>query len=1510
MDLGQIRIRFGADTSGLDRGFSHARKQTASFAKDAGKSATVNFGADTRSLESGVSSGRKALTGFQKDAQKAGEVQLSADDRQLQSGVSSGRKAISGLATYAKAAGSLVFRGDAAPLTSAISSARRQIGGFKGFADRAKSVLFDGDVAALSSATAAAGRLLSSFHGNAQKYSEVVFEGDAAPLASAAQSAESSLNNVGAAAGMGGLGGSLLGLKGLLGVAGVAGGMTLVGNSAIGLNSSLEQSEIAFNTMLGSGAKARSFLDELATFAAKTPFEFPDLVQASKRMFAYGFEAKQVKPLLVAVGDTTAAMGSGAAGIDAVTTALGQMKAGTVAQLGEINQLTEQGIPALELLGQHLGVTAGEARDMVSEGKVSADQFIAAFKAFATENYGGLMAKQAKTAGGAWSTIMDSIQMGSATAFKPAFTEVSNLGQAIAGFVSGAGFESWTQRTASSLDKAISKAKDFGAEIKTALSPPDPSGPVGEGQKTGAGGDGFISGLVGSLQSGWGMLKGVFSQIRSGVSELASTLGPYLAPALRDVKAGFAALQPAIKPLGAFLGGVLTGAFRTVATVAGTALVGALRVGALAFRGIATAVGWVGQKLTPFTPQLRTIGQVVGTVLGTVVVGAVGKSVQALGWLVRYIPVVGRVAAPAFGLLGRVIVGASKIAQVALRGLGTVMGWASKFVVRGARLIGSGVSTAWRFVGSQTSRIWGGVRSFFGATWNFLTSRAKSGAGAIRSGVSTAWNKVRSGTTTVYNGIKSFLSGIWNGLRSFVVGRADSLRSGVGRAWDGLRSWTSKSYTAIKDSMSSTVRSAADAVESRVGKLWGWLKSTWISMKEGTAAAFTAIGDFMTNPIAAARDTLRGIWNSILDGVAKVLDAVKLGGLADTVRGAKWGDGSSGGSGGSGGGGSNRRTPSTGRPVAMAAGGVLAQDSTGGVSDGTMPRAVYGEGLPGQGPQRETYAVHGRKDNIPYGEAFANSVGMTMVPDRSGNDGEKAHHHPKGFARGGVASAKRPLEAWRARGVPMHAKGRIWDAGGGAGQYGATNNSLWDKETLKRAKQIIDRFPVAVNTYENHPPGYPQYRGSSLDAWAYAGRGTPIGYPSPHNEVKRYIETALSSGLQWTLGEGDAGHSGGERHVHATWAPNGAVGSGGYKGGGGFSVPNPLQLLFDRLWKPIQSKIDGFDKEMQSGMVLRAGAGKTAKDAIGGIHDWIDDKIPDTLGFGGGSGGPGTNFSGGGTAAKNRELGKKMNEAAGWGSQWSALDSLWNKESGWNHLAQNPTSSAYGIPQAMTSAHNMPKGYGPPGGDPAVQIDWGLGYIGGRYGDPNAAWAHSQNVGWYEKGGLIPGKPGQHKPVLAEAGEVVLPRGVSGAFLRFADAIDRTAGAAREHRVDASRQIFGAAALAPSEAIGRSAARARLSDILRSASLPPTDFTAAGTADRRGASRMSSTDVSALVNAIRGLREGGEGKLMRLHPDDLADLAVAVSHITTSPLMGERINHELAEVIRKRRRLREGKAAN
>ncbi|MFE4370161.1 transglycosylase SLT domain-containing protein [Streptomyces sp. NPDC056835] len=97
------------------------------------------------------------------------------------------------------------------------------------------------------------------------------------------------------------------------------------------------------------------------------------------------------------------------------------------------------------------------------------------------------------------------------------------------------------------------------------------------------------------------------------------------------------------------------------------------------------------------------------------------------------------------------------------------------------------------------------------------------------------------------------------------------------------------------------------------------------------------------------------------------------------------------------------------------------------------------------------------------------------------------------------------------------------------------------------------------------------------------------------------------------------------------------------------------------------------------------------------------------------------------TVAEVKAIARQMVPA----DQFQCFSNLVNKESTWNYLAQNPSSGAYGLVQALPGS-KMSSAGADWRTNPATQIKWGLSYMNSdRYGSPCAAWAFSQANGWY-----------------------------------------------------------------------------------------------------------------------------------------------------------------------------------
>lgn len=219
----------------------------------------------------------------------------------------------------------------------------------------------------------------------------------------------------------------------IAGVAGLSAALAGLGAVAVRSAAQMEQTEKAFTTLLKSADLAKDFLAELERFAAATPFELPGLLNASKRLLAFGFSAQQVIPVLTAIGDSAAALGMGEEGISRLTTAIGQMQAKAKVSAEEMNQINETGIPAWQLLADTIGTTVPKAMDMASKGMIDGATGVQAILTGMNKQFGGMMAEQSQTLNGMMSNIQDSIGQLSTVVGKE-ITEAFNLKGAAAEF--------------------------------------------------------------------------------------------------------------------------------------------------------------------------------------------------------------------------------------------------------------------------------------------------------------------------------------------------------------------------------------------------------------------------------------------------------------------------------------------------------------------------------------------------------------------------------------------------------------------------------------------------------------------------------------------------------------------------------------------------------------------------------------------------------------------------------------------------------------------------------------------------------------------------------------------------------------------------------------------------------------------------------------------------------------------------------------------------------------------
>ena len=131
---------------------------------------------------------------------------------------------------------------------------------------------------------------------------------------------------------------ALLSLKGVL--AGLAIGAFV--RQIFTAAATMERFEMQLKTLTGSGAKAKQIMAELQEVNKKSPFELPELVQASTKLKAYGVETENLVDMTKRLGKISAGTRSDIGGI---ALAYGQALAKGKLMGEELRQLMERGVP-------------------------------------------------------------------------------------------------------------------------------------------------------------------------------------------------------------------------------------------------------------------------------------------------------------------------------------------------------------------------------------------------------------------------------------------------------------------------------------------------------------------------------------------------------------------------------------------------------------------------------------------------------------------------------------------------------------------------------------------------------------------------------------------------------------------------------------------------------------------------------------------------------------------------------------------------------------------------------------------------------------------------------------------------------------------------------------------------------------------------------------------------------------------------------------------------------------
>lgn len=169
-----------------------------------------------------------------------------------------------------------------------------------------------------------------------------------------------------------------------------------------------ELDAISFATLI-TGGDVSAFLRDVATLAAKTPFEYEDLTAMVKNLsIGFGDDPSRIIELMTGIGNAGATVGASTSDMQWLATALSRMQSTDLAQLGEINMFQDRGIDVIGMLADYYGTSEGSVRSMISSGDVGGREAVNVIQE-GLSMYDGAMETMSATFDGLTSTLSDTM---------------------------------------------------------------------------------------------------------------------------------------------------------------------------------------------------------------------------------------------------------------------------------------------------------------------------------------------------------------------------------------------------------------------------------------------------------------------------------------------------------------------------------------------------------------------------------------------------------------------------------------------------------------------------------------------------------------------------------------------------------------------------------------------------------------------------------------------------------------------------------------------------------------------------------------------------------------------------------------------------------------------------------------------------------------------------------------------------------------------------------------------
>lgn len=642
----------------------------------------------------------------------------------------------------------------------------------------------------------------------------------------------------------------------VIGVTQLGGAVASFVSSGVSINAQFETFETQLTTLMGSSQAAQAELAELSAFAASTPFELPQIVQADKVLIGFGLTGENVQrkfgtdlaALRTSIGDMAA--GTGADFAELANT-WGKFSSGATGEA--ISRLQELGIVTREQMAA-VGVTFSKSGELTSPLPIA----LQAAMDIANEKFAGGMDALSKTFEGQMSTLQDNWNGIKRVVSEPIFDVAKEGLAALNGVLSDPALQSALQSLAMAL----------GEQLRTGIE--------------------AAKGAVQAFVSGGGLetIKGVATDAAAGLVLLwdsAKLIGAWLMENQEVVKAfaiGLGVLAGSVAALAALFVGAL------VASIAGVVAAFAAPVAAAAllimkWGELSAATDSMGASLQAtwdatvayITGAVQSLWDTVTAAWDTATAYIMGAAQSLWDFLVEAWEAIraGVTATAAallnwlstswqafvtwiYGLLNRLAAGFWK-----------AWDWIAKTVSDAVKALALWIADAWQRLGVWLGKFLGDLAGAFGKAWDWIGTTVSDIVGRIVNFLSAAFHKAAQFVAEVWDKLSDAFLGAWNAIINIFKSAATPILHGIVALFTGIVNVIKKAMTSagsIVEQILNGIIGFISSFVSSLGAVGGAISGLFSGIGAGARGFMDKIGSGFDGIISGIGEGLTGVTNA------------------------------------------------------------------------------------------------------------------------------------------------------------------------------------------------------------------------------------------------------------------------------------------------------------------------------------------------------------------------------------------------------------------------------------------------------------------------------------------------------------------------------------------------------------------------------------------------------------------------------------------------------------------------